>query len=449
MLTAQDIYLTPIYLVLFYGLAYAVRARVTNAYTKKYYIPALTVKFVGAIMLGVIYQFYYGGGDTSNYYLHASLVQQAFGDSFTTGLRLLFSTDYNPATAKYVANMFWFSGMAEYTVVRFAAIAGLFCFNTYTVIALIFALLSFSGMWALFITLAKLRPKEYHWLAISVFFLPSVFFWGSGLMKDSLCIGALGWLFYAFYRGAIQRRRVLAMLLVGGLAGYLLFLTKVYILLSFLPPALLWVFNENSQQIKNKTLRVILKPLFLVVGGGVALFAATNLTKGDEKYDIDNIGGRSKITADYLYGVSVATEGSAYKLGEQDGTIGGMVKLAPQAIVVSLFRPFLWEVRNPVMFLSALEALFMLIFTVRILLQSGVVRTLSLIVSTPVLTLCFVFALVFAATVGIVSNNFGTLVRYKIPLMPFYMAGLVITQSMSVTGSKPVGRIRRPARIIS
>ena len=132
----------------------------------------------------------------------------------------------------------------------------------------------------------------------------------------------------------------------------------------------------------------------------------------------------------------MATEGSAYKLGEQDGTIGGMVKLAPKAIVVSLFRPFLWEVHNPVMLLSALEALFMLGFTLRILFQSGVGRTLALVVRTPILTLCFGFALVFAATVGVVSNNFGTLVRYKIPLLPFYMAGLIITRSMSAKSPK-------------
>ena len=433
----KDFFITPFYLLLFYGLALTLRSKVTNIYTKRYYIPALTVKFIGAIALGVIFKFYYGGGDTSNYYYHASIINKAFSESFTTGLHLLITTDTSPETAKYTSQMFWFSGMAEYFVVQFTAVIGLFCFNTYTVIALTFALLSFSGMWVLFITFIKLRPQAYQDLAVAVFFLPSVFFWGSGLMKDSLCMGALGWLFYAFYRGAIQRRHMLSMLAVGLLAAYIIFRIKVYILLAFLPPSLLWVFNENSQQIKNKSLRLILKPLFLVAGTGIAIFASTHLTEGDASYDVNNIGKRSKITADYLYSVSLKTEGSAYTLGEQDGTIGGMVKLAPQAIVVSLFRPFLWEVRNPIMLLSALEALFMLIFTVRILFRSGIIRTLVLIIRTPVLTLCFVFALVFAATVGVVSNNFGTLVRYKIPLLPFYAAGLIITQSLSVVSRKP------------
>ena len=43
----------------------------------------------------------------------------------------------------------------------------------------------------------------------------------------------------------------------------------------------------------------------------------------------------------------------------------------------------------------------------------------------------FVFSLIFAISVGISSGNFGTLVRYKIPLMPFYLAGLYIMQSIT------------------
>ncbi len=207
-------------------------------------------------------------------------------------------------------------------------------------------------MWAMFMTFAKIRPQVYQQLAIAVFFIPSVFFWGSGLMKDSLCLGALGWIFYAFYQGAIQKKRVTKSLLIGAVAAYLLYVTKIYILLSFVPPALIWIFNENSQRIKNSLVRIVAKPVLIGIGVLSAVFAVNNLTEGDEKYDIDKIGERSKITADYLYRVSVQQEGSAYTLGEQDGTIGGMMKLAPQAIIVSLFRPFLWEVRNPVMLLS-------------------------------------------------------------------------------------------------
>jgi hypothetical protein len=97
----------------------------------------------------------------------------------------------------------------------------------------------------------------------------------------------------------------------------------------------------------------------------------------------------------------------------------------------ALFRPFIWEARNPVMFLSAVEAGFFLYFTLSIFWRTGVGRTFSLIGKTPVLVLCFVFSLAFAASVGVTSNNFGTLVRYKIPMIPFFICGLYILRDLA------------------
>lgn len=429
----NDLFLTPVYLGLFYAVAYAVRGRVTNAYTRPYFIPALTLKFIGAIALGLIYTFYYNGGDTINYYNQSAVIYQAFGDSFIAGWKMLISNgDYDPSLAKYIGQIPWFGhGSNEYFVLRVAGVFALIGFNTYTVTALCFAALSFSGVWAMYMTFAKIRPAIYKELAIAVFFIPSVFFWGSGLMKDSLCLGALGWIFYAFYRGAIEKKDLLRAVIIGLLAAVPLIATKIYILLAFMPPALLWVFNENNARIKDPTMRVLAKPLFYVGGGALAFFALTRLTAGDERFDLNRIGERSKITSEYLYQVSVQQEGSGYTLGKLDGSIGSILKLSPQAVIVTLFRPFIWEAHNPVMLLSALEAAYFLFFTLRIFYRNGFLKTLRLIAGSPVLTLCFVFTLIFAIAVGTSTSNFGTLVRYKIPLIPFYMCGLLITQSMS------------------
>ena len=441
----KDLYVTPFYLAIIYAIAYGVRPSVTNVYTKKYFIPALTVKVVGAIALGILYHTLYAG-DTNNYYRQAGIIYKAFGDSFAAGLELVTTSgDITPAIRKYTDQLTWFGhGSNEYFVIRVAAVFAVLSFNTYTVIAVLFAFVTFSGMWAMYMTFAKIRPQVYQELAIAVFFLPSVFFWGSGLLKDSLCLGALGWLFYAFYRGAIERKSVLRCSLVGASAVGVIFAMKVYILLAFMPPALLWVFNENSNKIRNTAVRWLSKPLFLGVGIVVALYAFTQLAASDDRFNVDKIGAQSKLTSDYLQQVSATERGSGYNIGVQDGTIGSMIKLAPQAVVVSLFRPFLWEARNPTMLLSALESTYFIILTLRILRRVGLVKTFSTISRVPVLTLCFVFSLIFAISVGISSGNFGTLVRYKIPLMPFYLSGLYILQSITV----PIATLRnRPQRI--
>lgn len=442
----SDYLLTPIYLGLFYALAFAIRPSVTNTYTKRYFIPALSVKLIGALALGILYHTIYGG-DTNNYFNQSSIIYKAFGDSFSTGVHLI-TTDGNITAdiAPYVSRMMWFGPDSnEYFVIRVAAVCALLGFNTYSVTALFFAVISFSGMWAMYMTLAKIRPQIYDKLAFAVFFIPSVFFWGSGLLKDSLCLGGLGWLFYTFYRGAIEKKNIIRCLLIGALAVKVIASMKVYILLAFVPPAALWVFNENTERIKSQVIRWVAKPFLLLAGSAVALYAMGQIAAADARFNIDKIGEQSKLTAVYLQGVSQTEHGSGYNIGEQDGTIGGMVKLAPQAIVVALFRPFLWESRNPVMALSALEASYFILLTVRIFFRTGFFKSIRAISKLPVLTLCFVFSLVFAVSVGISSGNFGTLVRYKIPLMPFYLAGLYILENATQASVKQrIKQVRQP-----
>ena len=423
----KDLFLTPIYLAIFYGIAFAVRRKYTNALTKKYFIPALSVKFLGAIALGAIYQFYYKGGDTFNYFYHVKVIYQAFSDSPAVGFKLLLANgEFDSQTAPYAARMEWYSASTEYFVVRIAAFFALFCFNTYTIVALLFASLSFAGIWAMYVTFLRIYPLAYKRLALAVFFLPSVFFWGSGLMKDSLCMGALGWVFYGFYHVFILKRHLVTASVLGTIGIYILVSVKVYILLSFLPPALLWVFNANNQRIKSAGLRLFLKPFFILLGLAAGYIGATRLTAGDERYDVDKIGERTKINYKYL--TSQVANGSAYSIGSFDGSPGSLIKVAPQAVVVSIFRPFLFEARNPVMLLSALEATLFLWLTVSLFYKTGVVKSLRLISSQPILSFCFIFSIIFAIGVGTNSGNFGTLVRYKIPLMPFYLSALYIMQ---------------------
>ncbi|MBC6607173.1 hypothetical protein H8B13_10110 [Hymenobacter sp. BT188] len=436
----KDLFLTPLYLGIFYAIAYTVRPKVTNPFTKKYFIPALTLKFIGAIALGLIYQFYYGGGDTFNYMYHANIIHDAFSDSFSNGLKLITSTSPDPNISKYTSRMFWFGDNPEYFTARIAAIFGLLSFNTYSIMALLFAGTSFAGIWAMYQTFLRIYPLAYKQLAIAVFFLPSVFFWGSGLMKDSLCLGALGWVFYGFYHGLIEKRNLLLSAILGFLGAYFLIMMKVYILMSFLAPALFWVFNENNKRIKSALLRNVLKPFFIVIGAAAGYFGATNLTEGDERFDVDNIGERTRITQTALYN-RTKEDGSGYSIGEIDGSIGSILAVAPQAVVVSLYRPFLWEARNPVMLLSALEAFWFTLLTLRILFRTGLMRCLQLISSMPILSFCLLFTIIFGIGVGTNSGNFGTLVRYKIPLMPFYLSALYILQIQALKSkNKPVLR---------
>ena len=116
--------------------------------------------------------------------------------------------------------------------------------------------------------------------------------------------------------------------------------------------------------------------------------------------------------------------GSTYSLGELDGTFSGMLLKAPQAVNVALFRPYLWEVRNPLMAISALECFVLFLFTLYVFFIRR--NVFFKMIMDPNVIFCLVFSLTFAFAVGISTYNFGTLSRYRIPMMPFYVMALAL-----------------------
>ena len=68
-ITLYDFLLVPIYLVAIYYIARRqVGKQIENSPFYRYYIPGLFIKIFGALLFTLIYVYYYGGGDTTNYF---------------------------------------------------------------------------------------------------------------------------------------------------------------------------------------------------------------------------------------------------------------------------------------------------------------------------------------------------------------------------------------------
>ena len=423
----QDLFITPIYILLLSFLAYLVRPIVTTPETRKYFLPALWVRFFGAIMLGVIYQFYYGGGDTFNYWEHGSRwIWEAFLDDPWDGLRLLTTSGgaHFPETFEYSQHIWYYRDPNSYFIVRLAAFIDLFTFHTYSATALFFAAFSFSGLWAMFSAVARKYPMNVKWLAVGILFFPSVVFWGSGILKDTITLGALGWLTWGLIEMIELRRRNFVLIICIILSSWVIFSIKEYILICYVPIVFIWIYWKNIIAVKNLVLRVIIAPVLIILFGTVSSLLTIWVSSQNDKYAIENIAERAQITAyDIRYGWGARTgEGSGYTLGELDGSWQSMIRLMPAAINVSLFRPYFWEVGNPLMLLSAIESFMILILTLWFLIYKNQVLT---VIKEPFLLFSLLFALLFAFAVGISTSNFGTLMRYKIPMMSFYLVTIL------------------------
>ncbi len=326
-------------------------------------------------------------------------------------------------TFEFSQHIWYYRDTHSYLVVRITAFFDLFTFHTYSATALFFAVFSFSGLWAFYLALVSKYGSKNPWIAVSILFIPSAIFWGSGILKDTITLGALGWLVYACIHIIEKRERGTKFWIIAFLSGYLIFSIKVYIIICFVPIIFIWVYWKNIRKLKNTITKVIVAPLLLAVFGLIGFFSMLQISSESQRYSIDTIAERAAITAyDIRYGWGARVEGQGgYDLGLIDGSWQSMIKLMPAAINVSLYRPYLWEARNPLMLLTALESLLIFVLTVFTLI-SGKWKE---VFDDPFLIFCLVFSLLFAFAVGVSTYNFGTLMRYKIPLVPFYMLVLV------------------------
>jgi hypothetical protein len=429
-LTIWDLVITPVYLVILIFIAKRHRDKhypVGNP-LRKYYLPGLYVKFLGVVFIALVYQFYYGGGDTFNFFDHAKVINSSLNQSFSNWIDLILrkSPDTNPDLYQYTSQLYWYNDTPAYTVSVIAAIFGVLNATSYLPIALLFAFIAYTGLWAMYKTFFRIYPSLHAPLAIAFLFVPSVFVWGSAVFKDTICMFSLGWMTYSTFRIFVHKDFSIRNIFLLSLSFYLIALIKVYIILAFVPALSLWLLLTYSKKIQSPAIRWVMNLVFIGITIGGFLYFTQSFAKELNSYALDNLIKTAEKTKGWIAYVSERDQGSLYDIGQVDPTFTGIVSKFPAAVTVTLYRPFLWEVKNPLMLLSALESLTFLILTLVVFFKGGLIGTFKKIFKDPNLLFFFSYSLIFAFAVGISTGNFGTLSRYKIPCMPFFAALLLI-----------------------
>lgn len=422
----RDLIVTPLVVIAVYGMAYFIRPYMTDENTRPYFFPALSFKIICAIGLGILYQFYYSGGDTYYYHTYGSRVLwEVFFESPADGIDLLFKKagDYTEGY-RYASRIYFFRDSASFAVIRIATVLDLFTFSTYSATATLFAVFSFSGIWLLYLTFYKQYPLLHRGLAMAICFIPSCAFWGSGVLKDSIVLGCIGIATFHFHKLFFERRIGIISVLVFLLSLYTIFIIRKFVLHVYIPSIIIWIMSKNLGLIRSMVLRIMIIPFILGIIFFSTYYTVMKVGEGDEKYSIAKLGETARITSFDIRYMTGREAGSGYDLGELDGSFGSMLRLAPQAVNVSLFRPYLWEVKNLLMLLSAMEGLLFLVATIYIITMNKFSAIKGL--ADPNIIFCLVFSITFAFAVGVSTFNFGTLARYKIPLLPFFATSLVL-----------------------
>ncbi len=424
-----DILLAPLYVALLFAVArmYGNMRYSDNLAIQKYYNWALGVKLIGAFLYVLVYVYYYKAGDTMTYFKGAKILFKAFTEDPASAISIYFldTGEETVNTQMYTKKMPFFNQSEGFFMHKICGVFALVTFNSYLLSSFFFAFYNFTGAVKMFEVFQRKFPRHTKAIAIGSFFIPSVIFWGSGISKDTVCMGSIGWLFYAF-DNLFSGKKILKSVFLVVLMSYLIVTLKGYILMTFLPAVLIWFYLRVIGQIKNKVLKYISAVVMLAAIGVGGAVMVQFIAQASQKYAFDRVQKLAEGFWEYhSYLEESGESGSGYTLHITDASAAGMIKVMPEAVNVTLFRPYVWEVRNPFMMLSAIESLILFVMFLQLFRQvgfGGFFRSFGV----PEISLCILFSIVLGFAVGVTAFNFGALVRFKIPLLPFFFIGLTL-----------------------
>lgn len=421
-----------IYLIVLIGISFL--TQVSNIRTKpvyKYYMWGVMLKIFSSVVFCLIYIYYYQGGDTVCYYeTSRALVNLASKD--LPGYLTVISHSASLETYSYFDSStgypwpFMFYDSQTFFVAKLISPILFISFKSYLVSSVILSWISFFSVWRLYLMLCRYYPGLERRLAFGILFVPSVLFWGSGILKDTFTFAAVCWFIVSFDGAFIYKKKRLRNIIYLLLSMYILISIKPYILFSLLPGALVWGLYAFVLRFQSRFIRFAFVPFVYLLSFGIGFGILSALGDSLGKFSIDKMLQTASITQkdlkqDYY-------QGSSFDIGEFEPTIPGVISKAPAAMMVGLFRPFVWEARNVVMILSGLENLVYLLLALMLVrrLLMDPVKFFRVLGENPLLIFMLSYSLIFSVLVGLSTSNFGALVRFKIPFMPAFVCLLLV-----------------------
>ncbi|OIP04493.1 MAG: hypothetical protein AUJ97_02625 [Bacteroidetes bacterium CG2_30_32_10] len=396
----------------------------------KYFVKGLFIKILGGIIFCLIYIVYYQeAGDTIGYFRSSEALFNLFFKDPYAYFSIMYGnlSAHNSSTFDIYTGFPWYySDNQAFAVVRFINPFLILSFKNYFTATILLSAFSYIGIWKMYQMFCELYPKYNKYFAITVLFIPSVLFWGSGILKDTFTLSASCWFTYNFYKVFIKKNDRITNVIFLILNIFIILSLKPYIIVALFPGTIIWGLYDKITQIKSKVFRLLIAP-FLILFAFIIGYAAISLFKEElGKYsNMESIIKKAKITQQDLiraeqYGINY------YNIGEFK-TTADIIKKTPNAIVAGLYRPFIWEGNTLFIFISGIENAIILLFTIYIFVFSGgFLRNSKNIFQDPLLIFLFLYAVFFAFSIGLSTANFGALVRYRIPLLPFFTSGLMI-----------------------
>jgi len=411
-----EIFLTILYSLFFIFLIYRIGFYHIEGFTKKAVVFVFLIKILAGIGMYFIYTYYYTDRSTADifkYFDDSKVMYDALWNKPADFFRMV-SGIQNDTTYfdQYYHQMHnWYRVFESniyndsHTIIRINALMRIFSFGYFNVHTVFMCFLSLTGLVGLYRFFIPFMKDKKRLLFFSVFLIPSVVFWGSGVLKEAILLFGMGMFLYAI-SGLLNKKSIIRNIILLLISIILLMLTKYYVCILIVPLSLAFVWCKLTSE----------KYIYLKYGVIVVACIALGMNMHHINPDLDMLKILAMKQNDFVGLAQAMNSGSLISNDLLQPTAKDFIIHTPSAFYNTLVRPYIFEAGSVIVLFAALENLLILfLLIVSLLFISKKTQHKS------VLVFCLLFFMALYILTGLTTPIFGALVRYKVPAMPFLM----------------------------
>lgn len=412
------------YLVFFAWLVTKTKFFLATGLSKSQLIIIFLLKVIAGIFYGWV-GLYYGDlaqmFDTWSYH-HNGIVEYRLlgtnpGEYFTN----LFHNPYEKGLENFFgSNDSYWNDLKGNFFIKILSLLDIFSFGHYYINVIFYSFLTLFGPAAVYRVMTDAFPRRRTAILLATFFVPSFFYWSSGIYKEGLIFTAIGLIIYHIYFADKEKKytvkRVLAIL--GGLL--LLLLLRNFLIIIIVPAIMAWLLANRWPKYGLACF------ICVYVLCGILFFT---LRYVDQRLDFP------KAVVDKQQAFISVVGNSSIPIKQLKPNVISFLKSTPQALTLSAMRPYPSDIHHLLSLAAALEINILLL----LLIISIIWRKRGSLQSKNVVYFCLFFSLSLLLGIGFSVNNLGAIVRYRSIVIPL----LVVLMATQVDWER-IGRLLLP-----
>lgn len=380
--------------------------------------PQLVIIFLLKVIVGIFYGWmgiYYGGLaqmlDTWSYHHNGIIEYQLLGSDPHEYFTNLFHNPYPDGIQNFFgsSDSYW-NDLKGNAFIKVLSVFDIFSFGHYYVNVIFYSFTTLFGPMAVYKVMTDVFPGRKTAILLSVFFVPSFFYWSSGVGKEGLIFVGISLIVYHIYFGNKEKKFGIKRV-SGILLGLLiLLLMRNFLVVIIIPAIIAWV-------LANKFPRY-----------GLGCFIAVYIFFSILFFTLRYINPRfdfPKAVVEKQQAFIQIKGNSSIPIKELKPNAISFLSNIPQAITLSAIRPYPGDVRHLLSLAAAIEInLLLLLFIIFVIYRKRDI----IIQSKNIIYFSTFFSISLLLAIGFSVNNLGAIVRYRsiiIPLLVVLLAAQI------------------------